>query len=76
MDHIRYHSPNHRHVTVTDHQVRVVWIVCGQCQLAIYFRQSLHRHLAVDRSDHYLANLCLNAFVYHQDVAISHVRFH
>ena len=37
MDHIRYHSPNHRHVKVTAHQVRVVRIVGGQCQLAIYF---------------------------------------
>ena len=75
MDHIRDHSPNHRHVTVTDLQVRVVRIVGGQCQLAIYFWQSLHRHLAVDRSDHHLADLWLNAFVRHQNVAISHVRF-
>ena len=37
MDHIRDQSPNHRHVTVTDLQVRVVRIVGGQCQLAIYF---------------------------------------
>ena len=76
MDHIRDHSPNHRHVTVTDLQVRVVRIVGGQCQSVIYFWQSLHRHLAVDRSDHHLANLWLNAFVYHQDVAISYVWFH
>ena len=37
MDHICDHSPNHRHFTVTDLQVRVVRIAGGQCQLAIYF---------------------------------------
>ncbi len=75
MDNIRDHFPNHQHVTVTDLQVRVVRIIGGQCRLAIYFWQSLHRHLAVDRSDNQLANLWFNAFVYHQNVAISHVWF-
>ena len=51
-------------IEITDFYFRIIWIVSGQ------------RHLAVDCSNHHLANLRLNAFVHHQNVIISHVWFH
>ena len=37
MNDVGDNTPNHRLVKVTDLHVRVVWVVGGQRQLAIYF---------------------------------------
>ena len=70
------HSSNHWFIKVSDLHVRVVRVVGGKRHLAINFWQSLHRYFTVDRSDHHLASLWLDAFDHHQNVAISHLRFH
>ena len=65
------HSPDHRLVKVTGLYVGIIWLVSVQRHLTIFSTS-----FSVDRSDHHLAYLWLNIIVHHQDVAISHVRFH